>query len=165
MKIYQRLTVLRVIYKSKPQKVDCFKSDLQVKATKSCIIFLITVPFFFTSVQVILVPYCCLFGVLSNDILKVYRHIFLEDTCTNIKVTTPPLLHSHYPCVLGYQISDLCVSSQISLLRYPRGIMLLLLKSYKAPYLNTSQNHTQFEAYPNAAPYNFLITQLLVNTV
>ena len=32
---------------------------------------------------------------------------------------------------------------------------MLLLKSYRASYLNTSQNHTQFEAYPNVALYNF----------
>ena len=44
--------------------------------------------FFAYSVEVILVPYCCLFYVLSNDMLNIsYRHILVEDTCTNIKVT------------------------------------------------------------------------------
>ena len=47
--------------------------------------FEITINFFLTSVQVILVPYCCLVCVLSSDYGEcLYRHIFLEDTCTNI---------------------------------------------------------------------------------
>ena len=49
--------------------------------------FLISITLFLTSVQVILVFYCCLFCVYSNG-----RHIFLEDTCTtsrSLKICTP----------------------------------------------------------------------------
>ena len=54
-------------------------------------------------VQVILVPSCCLFCVLSNDMLNVclYGH-FLEDACTSIKDTqnlqTSTVTHDQ-PCI------------------------------------------------------------------
>ena len=76
LKIHQRLTVLRVFYKSKPQKVEYFKGVLEVKTTKKCFAYLVTETFPLTSVQVILVRCCSLFCVLSNDILKVSKGTF-----------------------------------------------------------------------------------------
>ena len=62
-----------------------------VKTTKQpdkrCLTFQITITIL-TSVQVILVPYSFLFYVLTNAVLNISRGtFFIEDTCTNIKVT------------------------------------------------------------------------------
>ena len=66
--------------RSGPPKRPIFKSNFN-----STLLF--PPPLLLAPVQVILEPYCCLFCGLSNDMLNVYRHIFLDDTCTNIKVT------------------------------------------------------------------------------
>ena len=49
---------------------------LEATTTKSCNIFVITVTTSLASVQVILAPYCCLFCVLSSDMLNVSIGIF-----------------------------------------------------------------------------------------
>ena len=53
-----------------------------------------------TSVQVLLVPYCCLFCVISSDMLNVsIRRILLKDTWTNINVAIKKPLHPKFETV------------------------------------------------------------------
>ena len=64
--------------------------------------------FFLTSMQVILVSYCCLFSVHLNSLLNVLLALFFKDSCTNIKVTQKSVLSSLRV------ISHLCLENKTS---------------------------------------------------
>ena len=115
---------------------------------------------FVTSVQVILEPYYCSFCGLANDMLN--RHIFLEDTCTNMKVTqtkqkniyiyAPPAVIPTYAWITKHQNWSVPRSAEICTIGFT-----CCLKVIGSVRIKTND----FEACP--APYSTM--QTLVSLV